>query len=401
MIQKTIQDKYKGRLVFAWAFIFLFFIIYNILSKIGFISRVFGGFYTFSILFSSSVIGGLFLRHLTLSIKSMALTKFKVIDGVNNIFLLFLLLFFVRVIIGYFEGSNLDVVQPLGGAVIRFFCLYIICVYMPIEDEKFYRINFFSFCWASAFLLIFYLLGGNEFIIFSVDGAQELDRELDYQGVAVAYSLLAIFGVNYIKNIIIRFLCWIISLCVLFLVDARSEFVLVLIVLFGLEFIFNRDRTISYILAFQFGFLSILIYVLILFFGYDFEINSRMGGVIDISNDESMLARDYLNNFGYQSIKNNLVFGDFASYPPGQYMHNIFSAWVDLGFAGFFLLLLILMLCLIVAFRSKITKERSIVLMLFVACVILLLFTKAYFYILLPVALGLFVGSYSKKINQY
>jgi len=395
MIRENIRAEYSGRLIFGWVFIFLFFIIYNVFSKVGIIPKIFGGFYTFSILSSSVLLGGLFFRHIILSIQSFATKRAGIVETVNMFFLMFLLLFFFKVIVGYFSNENLDVVEPLAAAVLRFFCLYIICIYLPTNKLVFYKVNFLSFIAASFVLLAFFVIGGNDFVIS--DAWQSADRELDYQGTALAYALLTVFGVSYIKKTGIRFLCWVLSFSLLFLIDARSEFILVLVVFLWLEFFLNKSRVMGWIWGFQFVVLTALIATFLFLTGYELEFNTRMGGLVNISEDESMVARDYLNSLGYQTIQDNFIFGDFASYPPGQYMHNIFSAWVDLGFAGFFLLILIFLLCAVVGIFSRVTEGRAIILSLFASCVILLIFTKAYFYILLPVVLGLFVGAYSKK----
>ena len=400
MINNDIYAKYKGRLIFSWVFIFLFFIIYNLLTKVGVIPKVFGGYYTFSIVLSSLFLGEVFFRHIFLSIQSICTSSLSLADVVNVLFLMFLLLFFCSVIFGYFGGANLDIVEPLFGAAIRFYLLYTICIYMPIKSPEFNKICFVSFCVASVFILIFFAVGGNNFIFF--EGLEQgLDNELNYQGTALAYVLLTVFGVSYIKNSGIRILCWLISLGLLFLIDSRSEFVLNFVVFLGLEFVLNKRRLMCFIWVVQFALLAVFVCSFLFLIEYDFEINTRMRGLIDISTDESMLARDDLKNLGLNTIQENLIFGDFASCPPGQYIHNIFSSWVDLGFVGFFLLVLIFILCAIDGFFSKLTKERSIVFLLFVSCVLLLMLTKAYFYILLPVVLGLFVGSYSRKFNKY
>lgn len=399
MIQKGLRVEHSGRLIFCWVFIFLFFIIYNLAYKVGFFPKYFGGFYTFSIVLSSVLVGRLFFCHFISSLKSFFAKKFCIGDGVNIVFLLFLLLFFFRVTLGYFEGADLDVVVPLAGAAIQFSCLYVICVYMPVNCFVFYRVNFISFGVASVLLLLFYLLGGDDFVVSGLETELAVDHELNYQGVALAYALLTVFGVSYIKNFRLRLLCWMVSFGLLFLISARSEFILVLVAFLCLEFVFNRNRVLNWVWGIQFGLLVAVVSMFLFLTGYDFEVDTRMAGLLDVSKDESMLVRNYLNDLGYQAIQENIIFGDFASYAPGQYMHNFFSSWVDLGFAGFFLLLSVFVLCAIGGFLSKLTKERSIVLSLLVSCAILLVFAKAYFYILLPVVLGLFVGAYSKRFN--
>lgn len=398
MNKKGLSIEYGRRLVFCWVFIFLFFIVYNLATKIGFFPKYFGGYYTFSIVLSSVLVGRLFFCHFFSSLKSLLAKEISFGDGVNIVFLIFLVLFFIRVILGYFEGADFDVVLALAGAAVQFTCLYVICVYMPINGFVFFKVNFVSFIIASILIFIFYALGGNDFVISGLSSGVAVDYELNYQGVALAYALLTVFGISCIRGFPVRMFFWAVSFGLLFLIGARSEFVLVLVAFLCLEFFFNRDRFLSWVWKGLFALLIAMVSIFLFLTGYSFEIDTRIAGLLDVSKDESMIARSYLNHRGYQTIEENIIFGDFASYAPGQYMHNFFSSWVDLGFAGFFLLLSAFVLCAIGGCLSRLTKERSIVLSLLASCAILLVFVKAYFYILVPVVLGLFVGAYSKSL---
>ena len=394
---KITSKKYDRRLIFCWVFIFFLFIIYNISSKIGLIPKIFGGFYTFSIIFSSLIVWRLFFYHILRSLWVLKNKSINIANVVNWLFLIFIILFSTHVGIGYYNQVNLDIIESLGAAALRFFCLFVICIYMPIESSEFGRVNFIAFLLTSGFLCLFYIFGGNDFIIFDLSADFDIDNELNYQGVALAYLLIAIFGITYVKQTTFRLFCWMISFCVLFLIDARSEFLAALIIFFGIEFIFARNKIKnsfhSIILLFITGLLFLIVYA----YGYDFKSSGRMEGLLHISNDESMLARSYLLDMGFKTIQENFIFGDFASYPPGQYIHNILSAWVDLGLIGFLLLVVIFMIIVAVIINSKNKEKRSIVWMLCISCIVLMLFVKAYFYILLPIVIGMFLNVHWKK----
>lgn len=397
---KMIGKKYDRRLIFCWVFIFFLFIIYNISSKIGLIPKIFGGFYTFSIIFSSLIVWRLFAYHVLRSFWALKNKSINIADVVNWLFLIFIILFSTRVGIGYYNQANLDIVESLGAAALRFFCLFVICIYMPIESSEFGRVNFIAFLLASGFICLFYIVGGNNFIVFDLSADSNSDSELNYQGVALAYLLIAIFGIAGVKQVIFRLFCWMISFGVLFLIDARSEFVAALIMFFGIEFIFAKNKVENSLYFTSLLFIIGLLFLIAYTYRYDFELSGRMAGLLHISSDESMLARSYLLDMGFKTIQDNFILGDFASYPPGQYIHNIFSAWVDLGLSGFLLLVVIFMIIVVAIVKSKNKGKRSIVWMLCISCIVLMMFAKAYFYILLPIVIGMFLNVHWKN-NRY
>ena len=397
---KMVNQKYDRRLIFCWVFIFLFFIIYNLASKIGLIPKILGGFYTFSIVVSSLIVWRVFVYHIIRIFGAIANKSTDIADVVSWLFLIFIILFSTCVGVGYFNRADLDIVEPLGAAAFRFFCLFVICIYLPIESNDFGRINFIAFLLTSIFLFLFYILGGNEFVVFDLSADSNLDLELNYQGVALAYLLIAVFGIAWVKQTVLRLFCWMISFGVLFLIDARSEFVAALIIFLGIELIFAKNKIKNLLYFVYLSFIFVLLFLIAYTYGYDFNLSGRMGGLLHVSSDESMLARYYLSDVGFRTIQDHFILGDFASYPPGQYMHNIFSAWVDLGLGGFLLLVVIFIMIVAVIIKSKNTGKRSVVWMLCISCIVLMIFAKAYFYILLPIVIGMFVNVHS-KINRY
>jgi hypothetical protein len=70
--------------------------------------------------------------------------------------------------------------------------------------------------------------------------------------------------------------------------------------------------------------------------------DNRVWELFDLSQSDSSHARHYLAQRALQTIAEHPVLGDYASYPPGQYSHDILSAWVDLGLFGFAYMLFML-----------------------------------------------------------
>ncbi|MNL34272.1 hypothetical protein D3C87_1562360 [compost metagenome] len=119
---------------------------------------------------------------------------------------------------------------------------------------------------------------------------------------------------------------------------------------------------------------------------------SRILGLSDINDDPSVIARAALTTNAWLSISNAPIMGNYGSYLPGNYAHNILSAWVDMGYAGLVTLVLLLVFAgtsLILAYQHMIrTPVFLVTAALLAANLVLLLVAKHYTYQLLPIALG-------------
>lgn len=399
---EIIKLKYERRLIYSWVFIFFFFILYNVVTKNGLFPKVFGGFYTFSIALAFLSYFKIFFIHIKQNILRVR-RGIYLADIVDKLFFIFLGIFFFSILFGYITKENPNIVEPLSAAFFRFVALYLMCLYIRISSIQFYKINYVCFALATFLLAIYYLVGGNDYVI-KIAYSYEVDDELNYQGVALAYVLISMIGINYIKHSFFRFAHYALSSFILLLVGARSEFVLLVIVMCFHEVLFTKKNLEKILNAAIIGFFILfatgIYHLMSTSFGYD----TRMDGLLNMQEDESMLVRSVLNDLGYETIMNNIFFGSFASYAPGQYMHNIFSAWVDLGFLGFFSLTLVFFISITWIVRRFLSRrfsiEESIASSLLIGCFVLLVFAKSYFYILIPVSIGLFVNAFKDVDNE-
>jgi O-antigen ligase len=133
------------------------------------------------------------------------------------------------------------------------------------------------------------------------------------------------------KSIGARFLLYGLATSTLFLNGARSEFSAVLFLVPILELYYTKNKLYS---IFPLFFLLIL-------FGVNAESivgmlpDNRTLQLLDLSHSSSGVARQRLASAAWRTISENPIFGDFASYPDGDYAHNILCAWVDFGLFGF------------------------------------------------------------------
>jgi hypothetical protein len=194
------------------------------------------------------------------------------------------------------------------------------------------------------------LLGMSAIIFgFSVDGVFRMDAmglALDpgslstYQGLARSYLVNCLCVVAYTRSLPLRAFLYAIGAGSLFLNTARSEFVALLFAIPIIEFYFAKHKILFALIVATLAALATMHLDQLLS-----EIpDNRILELLDLSHSTSAIARHHLNHLAVQTISNYPIFGDYASYTPGHYAHNILSAWVDLGIFGFIYLIALLIL---------------------------------------------------------
>lgn len=237
---------------------------------------------------------------------------------------------------------------------------------------------------------------------FSIDGVFYLGAQgtaitpeslATYQGFARSYLITFLAVIPYTRALALRVLLYASGAATLYVNSARSEFVALLFAIPIIEFYFARQK-----LLFIFVLAS-----LAALFTVNFDLvlqrlpDSRILELLNLSQSTSASIRHHLTAHALQTISSYPIFGDYASYPPGYYSHNILSAWVDLGIFGFLYLIAIVMLPAIPLLMREYFSARDhgdFVLCLALASVtILLLYTSHYFTDML---IGATLGAYSK-----
>lgn len=103
-------------------------------------------------------------------------------------------------------------------------------------------------------------------------------------------------------------------------------------------------------------------------------------------------SRSELSSAAEDTIIRSPFAGGLASYSPGDYAHNILSAWVDFGIVGFISLILILLGPLFLVSRIPLARDDARIWFgYFVSNVAMLLVVKSYQYPAVFVGLGLMV----------
>jgi hypothetical protein len=237
---------------------------------------------------------------------------------------------------------------------------------------------------------------------FSVDGvfylgalgiARDADSLATYQGFSRSYLVTFLAVIAYTRSLPLRFLLYALGAASLFLNTARSEFVALLFAAPIIEFYYAKQK-LFFILALVglWALINMNLDQIV-----DALPNNRILELLDLSQSTSASARHYLSIHAMETISMYPIFGDYASYAPGYYSHNILSAWVDLGVFGFIYLLAILIFPAIpMVIQESFSARRSndFVLAITLACItVMLLFTSHYFTDMLISAT---LGAYSK-----
>ncbi|MDF3863994.1 hypothetical protein P3W53_05965, partial [Pseudomonas denitrificans (nom. rej.)] len=159
--------------------------------------------------------------------------------------------------------------------------------------------------------------------------------ELNYQAVALAYIVVALAALPPAR-VLVRYAGYALSIIALYLIGARSEFVAFALIAGTIEFCMAKRKAQFVAL----GIVGILVLLLLAHTMLGALPGSRILGLSDVSEDASAIARAALTNNAWLSITKAPFMGDYGSYLPGNYAHNILSAWVDMGLIGIVTLVL-------------------------------------------------------------
>lgn len=264
---------------------------------------------------------------------------------------------------------------------------------IEINDNKLKIISISILLTMSVIIFLFSIDGSFDLASLGAAKYPEIESVATYQGFARSYLLTFIVSISTIKSKTVRFLMYIIAASALFLNGARSEFVAMLFLIPIIEIYYSENKLHSATAIFAFFAITTLSYKYI----SEYLPKNRIMELTDLSQSTSAIERRNLTYKALQTISEHPILGDYASYPAGDYTHNILSAWVDLGLFGFIFLLAILILSAMILFFDGFflkTKSSDFLLSFSLICVtILLVFTSKTFD---DMIIGAALGAYSK-----
>lgn len=312
----------------------------------------------------------------------------KLITRPDYLALLYLSYFTVVFMWNMALGKDIAVVYSHVASMVQFVVIFLIFRMLKLEVRSFSVLN--ALAWLLITLGIMYFSANGVFNYRRDPSSVNLDYIVSYGLLGLIYLSLSVVTLMYVKNMPLRLCIYFLSLIALFLNGSRSDLVALLLVAVVIESV-NSSASVKIVFAVVFS----LVMSLAVSLGMAFAPQSRIFLMFSSSGDGSMSERDIFLAQGLEAINRSPFWGDYASYEPGSYAHNILSAWVDLGVVGFVLLLVVIFLCLAEVlhkvFWLKI-KSSYLVLALcfFVVSAVLMLFVKNFTYLLLPAALGIY-----------
>ncbi len=246
-------------------------------------------------------------------------------------------------------------------------------------------------------------LAGMSAIVFAyaVDGAFYLSAHgtarnpeslATYQGFSRSYLVTFMAVIAFCRSQPLRLLLYGVAAPTLFVNTARSEFVALLFLAPIIEIYYSRRKLLlSAVLLTLFIVLSFYLDALLSMLP-----DNRILELLDLSQSTSANKRHHLSMYALNTIANFPAFGDYASYTPGFYSHNVLSAWVDTGLFGFLFVLALLIIPTAQMFiRGYLLRKQSggFLLAFSFACVTLLLLVNSHYFT--DMLIGATLGAYS------
>jgi hypothetical protein len=275
-------------------------------------------------------------------------------------------------------------------------------------------INFQKFLSISKILLIlflgytiFYIQTTNLFMLPFTQGGDIEDENLaNYQGIARNLLVIGLILIAYTESRIKNLIWSIILAFLLFMIGARSEFYVFVLLIIAYHSIIAIKIKSSFIII-----ITIILFSLGAFINYYQEISeSRQLNILDISHDASWSMRQEMKQFAILQIKESPIFGNFGGhtefYGPagnsvGAYAHNALSAYVNYGLVFFILFIAMCYLTFIFSMIQlvKHPKDKEWVLSFLLTFMVafLVTFSKPVFWQIIYFSWGVFLGVLYKK----
>lgn len=300
-------------------------------------------------------------------------------------FLIFVCYFAAIVLGNLLLGASERIAIPHLGIVAQFLALFLLFSLVDVTQPLMRRVVALSFGFMSAVTFLHASDGAFKVLSEEVDAA--IEPLADYQGYAFVYFVLALL-LAASSSLGTRLLVYLIACPALYLIEARSEFVGFLFGAGLIELLYAPSRPAMAL----FGLAGVCLFAMSVTLPAGLP-ESRILSVVRYSEDQSAMERSELSLRALEAIGRSPVTGEYAGYAPGEYAHNLLSAWVDLGLVGFAVFLGLLFsvgVILLARFRDRSRRTPYVLALTFVAVELLLaLAAKNFTYQLYPIALAL------------
>jgi hypothetical protein len=386
---RSLKAARREQTILLAAFFMLFpgFFFYHTLLGTGTTGAFLAGYFAPVSLFFALPLGIIYLSRMQRDPR-----RFHAVDLHLGLFLLY----FVAVIaVNAAAGANRTIVGNHVLGILFIFNMFVIAGFLDFDDPRFRVVGLLSLAAMTAIAVSLSVDG--VFYLGAMGIAKDADALATYQGFARSYLITFLPVVAFTRSMPLRLLLHATGAMTLFLNAARSEFAALMFAIPIIELYFSRHK-LRFLLC---G--IILSFVIHLYFDQLLAAlpANRILELLDLSQSTSANKRHYLTVHAVQTILAHPLLGDYASYKPGYYSHNVLSAWVDLGLFGIAYLSLVTVVPIIPMFVREyfVPRQCGIFLLAFsMACVtVLLLLTSHYFTDML---IGAMLGASSRYFYE-
>jgi len=221
------------------------------------------------------------------------------------------------------------------GSMVYWYVLFLSGLFWGHFSRRYAQVIIFVFVFISIIML------ANAQLIKMLFHPGNTEGASTYQQIARSIAIIGMLALAYVRSWAATFIIYILLIASLFFIGARSEFAGTLAlapIVFLLSCKDIRARVILISLLILCGTIFLLVFAHQI---PEWMSGSRQGGLLELSDDSSWLARQRLLEIGVQAIMDSPFFGDFAGEIThggvGGYIHNILSAWRQYGIIPFLL----------------------------------------------------------------
>jgi hypothetical protein len=285
--------------------------------------------------------------------------------------------FLTVVVVNGAAGANRTIVGNHVLGILFMVLVFIQFSFIDFESRRFRIVGLLSL--AAMSTIAFTNSVDGVFYLGALGMAKDADALATYQGFSRSYLFTYLAVVSFTRHLPLRVALHALGAATLFVNTARSEFAALMFAIPVIEFYYSRHKLYFLLAA---AMLAVLV-------GMYFDQilaslpSNRILELLDLSHSTSANKRHQLTVHAWQTVAAHPLFGDYASYKPGYYSHNVLSAWVDLGLFGMAYLAALAVLPIVPMFIHEYfaTRARGLFMCAFAfACVtILLLLTSHYF----------------------
>lgn len=290
---------------------------------------------------------------------------------------LFFAYFLAVVVVNGAAGANRTIVTNHILAILFMVLVFVMFSFIDFDSRRFRLVGLLSL--AAMSTIAFTNSVDGVFYLGALGVAKDADALATYQGFSRSYLFTYLAVVCFTRRLPLRLVLHALGAATLFVNTARSEFVALMFAIPLIEFYYSRHK-LYFILA-----AAMLAALVAMYFDQILASlpSNRILELLDLSHSTSANKRHQLTVHAWQTVAAHPLFGDYASYKPGYYSHNVLSAWVDLGLFGMVYLAALAVLPIAPMFIHEYfaARERGLFMCAFAfACVtILLLLTSHYF----------------------